>query len=406
MKDPSGQAAGYKGYSTFSPNDASDYCAIGQAKNSNLILRFFFAASIANALFWNSAFPAILAAVKDKLIEKMNRPESNWKFFVWASALVAAFAGLVLVGANIYFLISGWSVPHVIFFGIAVGLSLVVNLLYIKIPYGIPIPHVIACCQRNPNTGNGGNPTGDTTRHKEKGVSVSTVEEKKQLLQADEKPSSYQGIDKEEKTTGADLLISTVKEKEKSLTGVGNTEVAVRRGLINPRPQENEANNCCRIICSLIVVYTVCCLSTLFLIFFTFHTTYIVIGAFADPVIVLSNYLVYLASLFSVFMFMALFMKYINKSNCDQNDCTQCCSVKDLYTYIPPVVSAFLFIAYVICNGLLFSFLMQNYRDNQNVLSILSTFLPSAILFVLGICSRLLINCVTKKKQTTANNTA
>lgn len=134
----------------------------------------------------------------------------------------------------------------------------------------------------------------------------------------------------------------------------------------------------------------------------------IILGTVASPVVAFSHLAFYITSFVCLVAFMALFLKFTNESRCNelcqgQDSCTRACAselVLNICRYTPPVLAAFLLILFVF--GLfyfLFTIMVQDYRQTGDLLSILGTFLPSAILAFAGYSGKKIIDNFTTKRD-------
>ena len=139
---------------------------------------------------------------------------------------------------------------------------------------------------------------------------------------------------------------------------------------------------------------------TVFLVLVSFHSVYIILGAVAAPVVVLSHASFYIAAFICLIMFMAFFLKFTNMSECEKLR-------KEPFTkkrcmshaqYSLAVFSAFFLVPCVFGFGLFYFFtnMVQDYCKDGDILSILGSFLQSAVVGSVGFCGNRLMKCVDK----------
>ena len=140
---------------------------------------------------------------------------------------------------------------------------------------------------------------------------------------------------------------------------------------------------------------------TVFLVLVSFHSVYIILGAVAAPVVVLSHASFYIAAFICLIMFMAFFLKFTNMSECEKLRKEPLTKKRCMNhaQYSLAVFSAFFLVPCVFGFGLFYYFftnMVQDYRKDGDILSILGAFLPSAVVGFVGFCGNRLMKCVDK----------
>ena len=140
---------------------------------------------------------------------------------------------------------------------------------------------------------------------------------------------------------------------------------------------------------------------SLFVILASYHSVYIILGSVASPVMALSHVTFYITATASLVAFLALFLRGIEESKCNEEHGTRQLA-KTVFNYTPPIFAVLLFILCVLGFGLfyfLFSIMVQDYRHGGSYLSIVGMFLPSLLLGFTGYSGKKLIDCLARQDE-------
>ncbi len=367
------------GYSALIYNNESDslslYCVLEQGPDYHKIHTMLTVATFLLALLFSIGTPTILVGVYGRLHKKMADNDWDLRYIVWAVAIVAFVLTLAMIGVNIYFVYKYLHQMHSNSTYGSYGLPATIILTPIAVILGLRYIH---------------NST--------------------ETLKLSDFPIPHA------------FLICICDQSEKA----------------------------CRKSCGkgarYLLIFMACYFFTLFLVFFSFHGVYMVLGVVASPVVALSHITFYITAFLCLVVFTALFLKFSDKSECDrlcdpeqqnanqpnpeqqnanqpnpeqqnanqpnpgQQNANQpnpqngsCCKVSFLI-YVPPVLSAFLLFACVFAFGVFQYYFstMVNYQHSGDFLSMLGSFLPSALLAFATFCGKKLMNCL-KEKETVAD---
>lgn len=139
---------------------------------------------------------------------------------------------------------------------------------------------------------------------------------------------------------------------------------------------------------------------SLFVILASYHGVYIILSLVASPVMALSHVTFYITATASLVAFLALFLKGIEESKCDERNGTKQL-VRNVCKYAPSIFAVFFFILCVFGFGLFyffFSIMVQDYHHGGNYLSIVGMFLPSLLLGFTGYSGKKLVDCIAKQE--------
>ena len=167
---------------------------------------------------------------------------------------------------------------------------------------------------------------------------------------------------------------------------------------------EEAKDSCCGKIWRFFCIFLALYFFSLFLILLGFHSVYIILGTIASPIVALARIAFHITAFLCLVAFMALFLKFTNKSRCDIV-CKKSRSPRKIlvaiFQYIPPVMAAFILVVCVLgfgCFYYLFMTLVKDYQHKGDFLSILGTFIPSALLTFFAYCGNKLVNCMSAEK--------
>lgn len=441
------------GYSVlqYVQNNTKSYCVIHQVEKYNQ-LRLTLSISACLLVFLISiSSPTILVKLFERLYERMKKEGSNFQFFVWATVTVIFFLTLLIVAVNIMFWIdyvgssSIFRTWYLASFITALIINIVTVLLGVAFVYkkfknelvDFFVPQILLglccvyCCtggrQSNESTdeqnkqdidqaaGDGATPDRDSA------TSARVV----QTLESEPQPAAT--LDGAEDGPGASDEVKQKPKQDAHGTGatpeikvlatnitLGATTLTQQRDLDGTTSEDEDSKGCfrgkctcCKLAVKVLLLFLASYFFTLFLVLISVHSVYIILGAVASPVVVLSHTAFYITAFVCLIIFMALFLTFTDKSKCDklcQNICALKCRdfCKNCIQYIPPVVSGLLLIPCAFGFGLFYFFftvMVEDYRHSGDLLSILGTFLPSALLAFVTFCGKKLIDFVILKKK-------
>ncbi len=327
------------GYSMLMYNESlSLYCVHNREEEYNTIRILLTTAACFLAFFFSIGTPTILVGVYGRLHKKMADRSRDWQYIVWAVAIVAFFLTPAMIAADIFF-VSNYkrNMDHNT---IICYCFLVVTVVTGLLTVALGLCYIISI--------------------------RGTITVDGEILKFSDFPVPH----------ALELLIYAFDR----FCGFGC----------------KSGKN--------VVIFLACSSFTHFLVLVGFHGIYMILGVVASPIVILSRISFYITASLCLVAFTAFFLKFSDKSQCDKLCKTD---VQEKYfkvirviSYVPPVLSAFLLFASVVMFGVFyyyFSIVINNWH-NDDFLSILGSFLPSALLAFASFCGKELMNCLKEKE--------